>query len=269
MKEMKIHARPLFLLIVGALVLVVSLSCAKKPLTKGWPVEDKYRLARQMLEDADYADARQLFESVIFESPGSVYADSALYFVGRCYFEQGDYELAAGEFRRFYMQYPTSELVDDAELMRARCFFEGAPNSIGLDQDYLESCVNILRTFRDDHPNSELLPAADSLLNKCYGRLSRKDYRAAKLYQRMGAHTAARLYLQLVLDNYPDSPYVPEAIYRMGETYRKQEQYDSAQVWYEKLIYLYPEQEITEKARKRLLKVQPHLDPPPSAEEGP
>ncbi len=265
----KILVPSLFVLFAGVIAALLSFSCAKKTITKGWPVADKYGLAKQRFADGNYSDARQLFESVIFESPGSVFADSAQYFVGRCYFEQGEYELAAGEFRRFYLQYPTSELVDDAELMRARSFFEAAPNSIGLDQDYLESCVNLLRTFRDDHPNSELLPAADSLLQRCYGRLSRKDFRAAKLYQRMGAQTAARVYFQILLDNYPNSPYVPEAIYRIGETYRNQQRYDSAKVWYEKLVYLYPEQEITEKARERLLKVQPHLNPPPSAEEGP
>ncbi len=243
-----------------AVVLICVVSCAgSKPSTQQLSAEEKFRQAMSLFDRGKYENARLLFESVIFDNPGSVVADSAQYLVGACYFQQKEYELAAGDFQRFFMQYPTSALVDDAELMRARCYFLGAPRNTGLDQHYTENCVNILNAFRDDHPSSDLLPAADSLLAACWERLSKKDFNAGKLYQRLKAYRAAVVYYQLVLDQYPDSPQIPETIYRMGEAYRGLAIYDTAVVWYEKLVYLYPDDPVTVKAKKRITKLQPFL----------
>ncbi len=245
--------------ILLVVTVVLAVSCAGNKVSTPMPVMEKFRNALELYEERKFETARMMFESVIFDNPGSVVADSAQYLVGACYFEQHEYELAAGEFQRFYVQYPTSPLVDDAELMRARCYLDGAPGNTGLDQDYTKTCINILQTFKDDHPTSELLPAADSLLSLCWERLSKKDFDAGRLYQRLKVYRAAGVYYQLVLDQYPASPLIPETIYRMGETYRGMGIYDTAVVWYEKLIYLYPEDPVTPRARKRIAKLQPLL----------
>jgi len=238
---------------------VLAASCAGTKVTTPMPVENKFRLALELFEKRKYESAQRMFESVIFDNPGSVVADSAQFLVGACYFNLHEYELAAGEFQRFYQQYPTSPLVDDAELMRARCYLKGAPGNVGLDQNYTQNCVVTLQTFKDDHPTSDLLPAADSLLAVCWARLSKKDFDTGKLYQRLKLHRAAGIYYQLVLDRFPESPLVPEAIYRMGETFRGMGINDTAIVWYEKLVYLYPDDPTTTKARKRIAKLQPLL----------
>jgi len=244
---------------------IVLLSCAgPKPIPQR-PAEEKFHEALVKFEKRKYDDAKRLFESVIFDNPGSIVADSAQYLVGMCYYHQDEYELAAAEFQRFFTQFPTSPLVDDAELMRARCFYYGGPRNTGLDQNYTRNSVNILLAFKDDHPDSDLLPAADSLLSAAWERLSIKDFKAGKLYHRMRAYRAAQVYFQLVLDQFPESPLVPEALYLMGESYRRMEIYDTALVWYEKLIYLYPDAKYTEKAQKRVNKLQPLL--PESTEE--
>ncbi len=252
------------LLFLAALVML-TVSCAGTKPKSALSPEEKFRDGLEKYEARKFADARLLFESLIFENPGAVVADSSQYLVGMCYYNQKDFELAAGEFQRFVVQYPSSPLVDDAELMRARCFFYGAPKNIGLDQNYTTSCVNFLQAFKDDYPTSELLPAADTLLAACWERLSKRDFQAGKLYYRMKAYRAAQVYLQLVLDQYPDSPYVPETLYLMGESYRHREVYDSALIWYEKLVYLYPENKTTPKAQKRIRKIQPLLPEPVEA----
>jgi len=246
-----------------ALAAAIAVSCAgSKPPSVPLSAEEKFRQAIDKFAKRKHEDARLLFESVIFDNPGSVVADSAQYLVGMCYYRQKDYELAAGEFQRFFTQYPTSPLVDDAELMRARCYYRGAPKNTGLDQHYTQTCVNIVQAFKDDYPTSDLLPAADSLLSACWERLSRKDFRAGKLYCRMGAYKAAVVYFQLVLDQYPDSPLIPETIYMMGESFRRREIYDTAVIWYEKLVYLYPDAPITAKAKNRVRKLRPRLPVP-------
>jgi len=261
-KHCRADVRRLVLLTMSC---IIAISCAGPKPIPNRPAEEKFRNAMVEYEKRKYDEAKRLFESVIFDSPGSVVADSAQYLVGMCYYHQDEYELAAAEFQRFFTQFPTSPLVDDAELMRARCYYYGGPKNTGLDQNYTRNSVNILLAFKDDHPNSDLLPAADSLLSAAWERLSIKDFKAGKLYQRMRAYRAAQVYFQLVLDQFPESPLVPEALYLMGETYRRLEIYDTAQVWYEKLIYLYPDAKYTEDAQKRVRDLQPLL---PESTEG-
>lgn len=255
-------ARRLVLAVLGA---ALAVSCAGTHTAPPRTAEEKFREAMTRYGKHSYEEARRVFESVIFENPGSIVADSAQYLIGVCYFRLKEFELAADEFQRFSTQYPTSTLVEDAELMRARCYYYGAPNNTGLDQHYTETCLNLTQTFKDDHPASGLLAAADSLSSICWERLSRRDFNAGRLYYRMGSFQAAQVYLQLVLDRFPNSPLVPQTLFLIGESYRRREVYDTAIVWYEKLVYLYPEAPATGKARKHIGKLRPMLPVPPPA----
>ena len=81
-----------------AMVLICVASCAgSKPSTQQLSAEEKFRQAMSLFDRGKYENARLLFESVIFDNPGSVVADSAQYLVGACYFQQKEYELARAE----------------------------------------------------------------------------------------------------------------------------------------------------------------------------
>lgn len=231
--------------------------------------EGRFRQGIVYFDRGKLDKARHMFESLIFDFPGAGVADSAQYLVATCYYRQKEYQLAAAEYQRFYSQYPTSPLVDDAELMRSRSYFNGTPKNIGLDQQHMETCVDMILAFKDDHPSSPLLPTADSLLQECWARLSKKDFEAGKLYYRLRAYRAAQLYFQMLIDQFPESPLIPEAIYLIGESYRGLEIHDTAIVWYEKLIYLYPEAPITPKAKKRVAKLHslPAAPSPPTKDD--
>jgi outer membrane protein assembly factor BamD (BamD/ComL family) len=139
--------------------------------------------------------------------------------------------------------------------MRCLSLLSSAPSNSGLDQESTETAVGELLLFKDSHPLSGRVALADSLLKIAYGRLSTKDYRTGVLYHKMGQFEASRIYLQGMIDQYPESPLVPEAIFYMAEGQRKLDSLDSAIEYYEKLIYIYPDHERTATARKRIAKI--------------
>ena len=245
------------LLILAACAVLASglLSCSGGTPPPALGAQEGFIDARRLYDRGKWEKARLAFESVIFNHPGSSLVDSAQYLYAMCYFNQDDPVSAAAEFLRVRTQYPTSALVDDADYMRCLSLLSAAPSNSGLDQERTAEAVNELMLFKDSHPLSDRVGAADSLLQVAHGRLSVKDYRTGVLYHKMGQFEASQIYFQGMIDQYPESPLVPDALFFMAEGQRKLDSLDNAIQYYEKLIYIYPDHERTATARKRVAKI--------------
>lgn len=236
------------------------LACSGKGPPPVATAQEGFTDARRLYDRGKWDKARQGFESVILNHPGSSLVDSAQFLYAMCYFNQNDPIIAANEFQRVHTQYPTSLLVDDADFMRCVSLLDASPSNFGLDQEKTQEAVDEMLLFKDSHPLSNRIPSIDSLLEVAYERLSTKDYKTGALYQKMGHYQSSRIYLQQMIDRYPESPLVPDALYLIAEGQRKLDSLDSAIEFYEKLIYLYPDHDITDKARKRVSKLSKKRD---------
>ncbi|MEW5700610.1 MAG: outer membrane protein assembly factor BamD [Candidatus Zixiibacteriota bacterium] len=237
-------------LALGA-ALLLSCSAHHVPPTPG-SAPEMFTQARSLYEHKKWDKAKIALESVIFNHPGATVVDSAQFLLAMCSYRQKDYVIAADEFRRLRSRYPTSPLVDEADMMRCRSLLLTAPSNSALDQDRTQEAVVQLRLFKDNHPLSPYLPTVDSLVAQADGRLSKRDFKTGVLYHRLGRYEAARIYLQRLIDEFTDSPLVPEALFYIGEGHRRLDSLDRAQEYYEKLIYVYPDHPRTAKARKRV-----------------
>jgi outer membrane protein assembly factor BamD len=237
------------------LILALFLACSSSPPPPVATAQTGFEEGRQLYQKKKWDKARLVFESVVFNHPGSSLVDSAQFLLAMCQYELDEPIIAASEFQRVRAQYPTSPLVDEADLMRCRCLLVAAPGNPGLDQEQTKTAVDELLQFKDNHPISGFIPAADSLLAVAYGRLSMKDYRTGVLYYKMSRYHASRVYLQDMIDRFPKSPLVPDALFYMAEGQKESDSLKSAVELYEKLIYLYPDYSRTAKARKRVAKI--------------
>lgn len=213
---------------------------------------DMYSKAMAQYDKGKWEKAKLAFESLVYSYPGAAFVDSAQYYLAMCSYNLKDYIVAADEFRRLRSRYPNSALVDEADIRRCRSLLRIAPRNAALDQEKTYEAITELTLYKDNHPLSPNIVVADSLLKDAYGRLSKRDYRAAMLYQRLGRYQAARIYYQQVIDNYTDSPYVPDCLFNMAEGFRKQDSVDRAIEYYEKLLYLYPDAGSVDRAKKRI-----------------
>jgi outer membrane protein assembly factor BamD len=225
-----------------------------------------YSRARVQYEKGDWTKAKLALESLIYSYPGAANVDSAQFFLAMCSYNLRDYIVAADEFRRLRSRYPNSPLVDEGDLLRCRALMRIAPKNAALDQEKTREAITELALFKDNHPLSPNLPAVDSLLHGAYERLSRRDFRTANLYQRLGRYEAARIYFQQVIDNYTESPYVPDCLFNMAEGFRKQDSTDRALEYYEKMLYLFPDAENVNKAKKKIAELAQSRDTANSVE---
>jgi outer membrane protein assembly factor BamD len=224
------------------------------------PAGELFGRAKALYEDRKWEKAKAAFEGVIFSYPGAAFVDTAQYYLAACSYNLKDYITAADEYRRLHARYPNSPLVDDGDLNRCRALLKIAPGNATLDQEKTQDAITEISLFKDNYPLSELLPSIDSLMADAQGRLSRRDFRAAVLYQRLGRYEAARIYFQQVIDNHTESPYVPDCLFYMAEGYRHQDSTDRAIEYYQKMLYLYPQSERAEDAKKRAATLSQHRD---------
>jgi outer membrane protein assembly factor BamD len=250
LEQLRGIVRPLSL----AVTLFVMAACggnAPSPISTD-SATDSYARARAYYDKGDWTKAKLSFESLVYSHPGAAIIDSAQFLLAMCSYNLKDYIVAADEFRRLRTRYPNSPLVEEGDLLRCRALLRIAPKNAALDQEKTRDAITELSLFKDNHPLSPKLSAVDSLLHEAHERLSRRDFRTANLYQRLGRYQAARIYFQQVIDNYTDSPYVPDCLFSMAEGFRKQDSTDRALEYYEKMLYLYPDSENVGKAKKRI-----------------
>lgn len=78
---------------------------------------DRYRNAMILFEGGKYPEAMLEFNAFLKSYPDHVFAGSAQFYMGECYYKQGELKLAAEEFQRVVSSYDQSSHVPDA-LMR-------------------------------------------------------------------------------------------------------------------------------------------------------
>lgn len=272
MKTSSSHRRELSQWIVCAVCFAIALSVvgacggsAPSPVGTDSAAE-LFARARVQYDKGDWMKAKLAFESLVYSYPGAAIIDSAQFLLAMCSFNLKDYIIAADEFRRLRTRYPNSPLVDLSDLLRCRALLRIAPKNASLDQEKTREAITELYLFKDNHPLSPNLAAVDSLLDDAYERLSRRDFRTANLYQRLGRYQAARIYFQQVIDNYTESPYVPDCLFNMAEGYRKQDSTERALEYYEKMLYLFPDADNVGKAKKRIAELAQSRDTANSVE---
>jgi outer membrane protein assembly factor BamD len=237
------------------LILLLLLGCASgRRETPLLGAEEQFTLAKKEYEKKHYSDARMEFQKLIYNYPGSAFIDSSQYFLGMCYFKEEDYSAAVGEFKKLLSSFSNSPLADDAFYMIASAHFEDSPKA-ELDQRSTLSAIGELKDFLEEYPLSEYREEAQRLLFEAQSKISKKLYKSGALYFKLKHYEAARIYLQEILEQYPESNYSVEANFLIAESYLKQKKYDLAELEYRKFLKEYPENRLAAKVKKRLKKL--------------
>ena len=139
---MKLNIYALKIIIIGIVALLLFACGGPKP-DGTWTAGEYFKFALQMYEDEDYFEAVNEFTVVTLRYPGSVYSDSAQYYLGMCHFQMDEYIISAAEFNKLVDEMSRSPLVPDAQYMLAESYFELSPRA-ELDQEYTMQAIKQL-----------------------------------------------------------------------------------------------------------------------------
>lgn len=163
------------------------------------------------------------FANVIL--PACVGADQTedeLFLVAQKAYEDGFYDVATRYIEQFQQKYPASPKSVQAKLLLGQCYF--------FKNQYLKA----FEIFQSLSQYTEFRDATLFWLSETYFKGG--DYKQAE-----------KNYLQLI-NTYPNSSYVPQALYSLGWTYFEQSNYRQAKDAFTKLISRFPAHTLSEEA---------------------
>ncbi|MGB0166416.1 MAG: tetratricopeptide repeat protein, partial [Luteibaculum sp.] len=212
----------------------------------------------------NYREALAQFQKVGQYQMEKKLITSALFWQGECYYQMANYDLAAGAYSRFTSRgdaYGTG-YYHKAQYNLGYCYFK--------QQDF-ESAKKSFRDFVTGRSNVEPELMSDGLTRTADCYFVQKDYlTAADFYQRatklkQAEEDYAQFQLAICqgfldksgdkiasLENYekryPESPYIQDALYELGDAYFKKGENQQALASFNRLVEEYPNGVWTKKA---------------------
>ena len=196
---------------------------------KNWTVERVYSEAKSALTLEDYPTALSHYAQLEARFPFGEYAQQALLESAYAYYKSDDPETALATIDRFMRVYPLNPNMDYAIYLRGLINFT---RDIGLFEKYIprdESqrdpgsarfALKDFTTLVTRYPKSNYSEDATQRIVYLRNRLAQHEVNVAHYYMRRGAYVAAANRGKYVIENYPRTPAMPEALLMMAKAYK-------------------------------------------------
>ena len=197
--------------------------------TEGWSAQKLYSKAKGALDDGNYESAIDYFEKLEARYPFGKYAQQALLETAYAYYKYDEPESATATLDRFIKTYPRNPHIDYAYYLKGLVNFDRTSTLLDryLPRDPTERDAGAARdSFFDFQQLVQRFPdskyAEDARLRMAYLRnnLAEYDVHVADYYMRRGAHIAAANRAKHVIEKYPRTPAVPEALKILIQAYQ-------------------------------------------------
>jgi outer membrane protein assembly factor BamD len=224
------------------------------------------------LQKERWLDAREYFNQVVANYPGSPFRADAKLGVGDTYMGEGGTEnliLAANEYREFLTFYPTNPRADYAQYKLAMTH-QRQMKAPQRDQTETRDALKEFDTFFQRYPASPLMPEARKSWREARDRLSEASFRVGLFYFRIRAYQGAISRFREILMEDPAYPhrddvyfYLGEALSSAGEALSKSGQTPrgvamraEAVTYYDRLVKEFQVSEHLDDARKRIAELK-------------
>ncbi len=215
------------------LVIVAALSgCAlfkEEEIDENATVEELYAMAQDSMDKGNWDVAVERLQRLEAKYPYGVYAEQAQLDTIYAQYRLEEVELAIAAADRFIKLHPTHPSVDYAYYLKGQASYEEDRSTIGMlmgrndlsDRDPVLT-LDALNAFRDVYtlfPDSKYAPPARERVRHLTSTMARHELAIARFYHARDAHVAAVNRAKTVVEEYPDTPSVEEALGLMVSSY--------------------------------------------------
>jgi outer membrane protein assembly factor BamD len=217
-------ARPLAAAVMVAMVLPLAACATAGKKTRAdtqyvaRDVNTLYRLARERLEQRDYAAAAAVFDEVERQHPYSIWARRAQLMSAFSYYAARDYTKSIDSARRFLSIHPGNKDAPYAYYLIALSYYEQIED-VTRDQTTTRQALDSLGELVRRYPSTRYASDARLKVDLVRDHLAGKEMEVGRFYQRRGQWLAAASRFRMVIDDYQTTSHAPEALMRLTETY--------------------------------------------------
>ena len=181
-------------------------------------VNTLYGLAKERLDDRDYAQSAKLFDEVERQHPYSVWARRAQLMSAFSYYMAQQYPEAISSAQRFLTIHPGNKDAAYASYLVAMSYYQQIED-VTRDQKISQQASDSFNELIRRYPQSRYASDARLKLDLLNDHLAGKEMEVGRFYQRSGRWLAAATRFRTVIDKYQTSSHTPEALERLVETY--------------------------------------------------
>jgi len=180
--------------------------------------EEAFQRAEALVARGRFERATEYYQRVFDFGRTSELAADAQFALAEAYDRSRQHLLAVSEYSRFAELYRADPRVPEAEFRRAVSSMRMAPNH-ELDQSDTQRAITFFQLFITRYPNHEQRRLAEQHVMTLRGRLARKSYESARLYERRGLYEAAAMTYAVTFEQYPDTDFADDAILGAQRSY--------------------------------------------------
>jgi len=257
-----------FLKTLAALVLVSALSACSwwggDKIAPDVPEQQLYDEALSAMDEDNYSLAVEKLQLLEARYPFGRYSEQAQLELIYAYFKTYEPESASAAADRFIRLHPNHNNIDYAYYMKGLTAFEQDRSFLtrylpldetqrdpGAARDSFESFATLVQRY----PESVYAPDAQKRMQYLKNRLAAHEIHVASYYMKRQAWVAAANRGRYVVENFQETPAVPDALAVMGEAYTELGLSELAKNAYDVLALNYPDYQIHsfKEARSTLL----------------
>ena len=188
--------------------------------TKGWQADRIYAEGEQKMQDKDYDKAIGYFQKLESRFPHGVYATQAQLEIAYAYFKKDDPVSCVAAADRFIKLHPNHPNVDYAYYLKGLATFNErgiiekatAQEISDRDPKALKISFAALKELTERYPKSRYYKDATQRMVYLVNTLSQHEMHVARYYMKRQAYLAALNRAKYVLEYYPNSISVEEAL---------------------------------------------------------
>lgn len=231
-------------------------------LAYGEQAHELYEKGVAKMEKDNCVEAVKLFERLRSKYPFTSESILAELRIADCDFQQQDYAQAAVRYKEFARNHSAHPEVDYATFRNALSTYKRIPKEWFIlppvyerDQTATKEAMAKFRAFITSYPGSEHVEEAQEYLVDCERQLAEHELYVAKFYLKKDKYDGTLARIRTVIEKYPSSGMVPEAVLIMGETYLKAGKPDQAKATFMSIVKDYPQTHQAKQAREYLEKL--------------
>ena len=163
-------------------------------------MQKRWRLFRKR----PFKRAIEVYSMVIDNQPFTDEAAEAQYRVGLCHHTREEYIEAAFEYRRVIEDYSGSNWVDEAGYGLARCYYDA---SLPAEYDQVPSylAISAVDDFRERFADDDRVAELGQVRAEMREVIAQQRFRTAQFYEKRREFSAARVYYEVILDQFPET----------------------------------------------------------------
>jgi outer membrane protein assembly factor BamD len=228
-----------------------------------WPEDRLYQAAKDRLDSGSCTGAIDYYEKLQARYPFGIYTQQSQLELAYCYYRTDDPPQAIATLDRFIKLYPSHPHMAYAYYLRGLVNFG---RGYGLTERYLPKDPSqrdpgvSLQSFNDfselikRFPESVYVDDAQQRMRHLRNILAQHEVNVANFYMRRGAFVAAANRARYVVENYQQSPAMPEALVLLAKSYKVLELDDLAADATRVLELNYPNHPGTEEVKQTVVR---------------